>query len=896
MPKLTYLIVLLFFCLSINLLAKQNVWNGTVSNRNWNDPNNWSLGRVPDKTDDVIIYQGNHPPVVNANDVAVCGSCGGGGSVEIRGTLQTQEFNLEYALYKGNGVLTPIPGSKEKANFEFIDVKGEDGSAVIVDGGDDPDFRADVRFAQEGLAEADVFQLQRLNEILNEGKVVAREYFVKDSKKLEIKGEINIESKNEGMDAIFKADAEIVRVAQGGKVNVNKNEGTKEQGRFYFYGEENVDIFGDVDCQGYVNIRGNESISLHGNLTGRNIDIDAIDFDKEPEIQVGGDGFDGGIIVSEKNDLANIPIVEPKFNVKGKNLNIQNPINGNQEATLKWFIKEKMTLTGYIQHVRAMNMYSKDLDITENADINTNEIRYYGTGENSTLNLKGNLNVDIIPKSTPITIDCGNVVTFENSNIASNSYNVDNTLYSRIDASKKCELNGKIDLGTNSIPNNPAILDITSPEVRINYQLSTGKAPKESVGEGKKDGEVLADDMEYGMLFINTIDLSFGKDAKIDAGQIHFRAQNLVVDDIATGGIHAHERHLQITSSKTGTVDFSKVTAEDAIICGEGDMNIYVGNYIPPADESKSLSPDSPFILNDPPELDRSYVYTYYVHEKAGDAGSGIIRIASYSNYALTYRLTYEGGEWLTMESKDKDISFNAFETKELEFEYKIPDDAEADEWNIANFYLSVDGTNLGYGWMAIGCSGDDLTLSAPALMNPQFASSSVAVQPTFEWEDVGADSYRLLVSTDSRFLEDDYVEFNPETNQYTLDSDEQLQPDISYFWKVIPVMSDREGFESDVFVFLTGFPSSVPDIESNGITILGNPVEDNISYFITEQLQNASVKLIDLSGREVISVSSQVVKSNQFYNLNVTELQSGPYFLELRGANKTFREKIIIK
>ena len=879
----------------MNLVAEQNVWNGTQGNRNWNDPKNWSLGRVPNKTDDVRIYKGDNNPVINENDVAVCGSCGGGGSVEIRGTLQTQEFNLEYALYKGKGVLTPIPGSKEKANFEFIDVKGEEGGSVIVDGGDDPDFRADVRFAQEGLAEADVFQLQRLNDILNEGKVVARVFFVKDSKKLEIKGEINIESKKEGMEAIFKADAEIVRVAQGGKVNVNKNEGTKEQGRFYFYGEENVDIFGDVDCQGYVSIRGNESISLHGNLTGRDIDIDAIDFDKEPEIEVGGDGFEGGIFISEKNDLATIPIVEPKFNVIGKNLNIQNPINGNKEATLKWFIKDKMTLTGYIQHVRAMNMYSKDLDITDGAEINTNEIRYYGTDENSTFNLGGNLNVDIIPKSTPITIDCGNVVTFENSNIASTSYNVENTLYSRIDASKKCELNGKIDLGTNSVPN-PAILDITSPVVECNNQITTGRSPKESVGEGKKDGEVLAEDEDYGMLFINTIDLSFGKDAKIDAGQIHFRAQNLVVDDIATGGIHAHERHLQITSSKTGTVDFSKVTAEDAIICGEGDMNIYVGNYIPPADESKSLSPDSPFILNDPPELDRSYVYTYYVHEKAGSSGSGKLTIASYSNYPLTYRMTYEGGEWLTMEDKDTDISFNAFETKEIEFEYKIPEDAEADEWNIANFYLSVDGTNLGYGWMAIGCSGDDLTLAAPALLNPPFASSSVAVQPTFEWEDVGADSYRLLVSTDSRFLEEDYVEFNPETNQYTLDTDEQLQTDLGYFWKVIPVMSDREGFESDIFVFLTGFPSGVLDTETNGITILGNPVEDNISYFITEQLQNASVKLIDISGREVISVSSQVVNSSQVYNLDATELQSGTYFLEIRGIDKTYREKIIIK
>jgi len=75
-----------------------------------------------------------------------------------------------------------------------------------------------------------------------------------------------------------------------------------------------------------------------------------------------------------------------------------------------------------------------------------------------------------------------------------------------------------------------------------------------------------------------------------------------------------------------------------------------------------------------------------------------------------------------------------------------------------------------------------------------------------------------------------------------------------------------------------------------NGIKVYPNPAKEKITV---EAEENATVKLIDAKGKEVID--SQSIKGNQKKDLNIEFLSDGIYFLKIENGNFNASKKLII-
>jgi hypothetical protein len=87
-------------------------------------------------------------------------------------------------------------------------------------------------------------------------------------------------------------------------------------------------------------------------------------------------------------------------------------------------------------------------------------------------------------------------------------------------------------------------------------------------------------------------------------------------------------------------------------------------------------------------------------------------------------------------------------------------------------------------------------------------------------------------------------------------------------------------------------------DIEGNYIKIYPNPVSEqlNISVYLQDFDQKLKLSIYDITGRLVRSQDFEISIGNQLLSMDVFDMESGMYVLELLGTNFKWLEKLIIK
>ena len=76
-----------------------------------------------------------------------------------------------------------------------------------------------------------------------------------------------------------------------------------------------------------------------------------------------------------------------------------------------------------------------------------------------------------------------------------------------------------------------------------------------------------------------------------------------------------------------------------------------------------------------------------------------------------------------------------------------------------------------------------------------------------------------------------------------------------------------------------------------NGLSVYPNPTQTELSISTKVSLGNATIKLTDLNGREVLNIERNLIDT---ISINTANLQDGIYILSISGENFNFVEKVI--
>jgi hypothetical protein len=83
----------------------------------------------------------------------------------------------------------------------------------------------------------------------------------------------------------------------------------------------------------------------------------------------------------------------------------------------------------------------------------------------------------------------------------------------------------------------------------------------------------------------------------------------------------------------------------------------------------------------------------------------------------------------------------------------------------------------------------------------------------------------------------------------------------------------------------------SVEEFASNTIDVYPNPTQTELSISTKVSLGDATIKLTDLNGREVLNIERNLIDT---ISINTANLQDGIYILSISGENFNFVEKVI--
>ena len=82
-----------------------------------------------------------------------------------------------------------------------------------------------------------------------------------------------------------------------------------------------------------------------------------------------------------------------------------------------------------------------------------------------------------------------------------------------------------------------------------------------------------------------------------------------------------------------------------------------------------------------------------------------------------------------------------------------------------------------------------------------------------------------------------------------------------------------------------------------SNVIVYPNPTKDNINLnFVNENADNASYELVNVLGQTVRTQNIPVVKGETLYNVNLTGIESGIYFIKLNVGSKTSITKITVQ
>jgi hypothetical protein len=84
---------------------------------------------------------------------------------------------------------------------------------------------------------------------------------------------------------------------------------------------------------------------------------------------------------------------------------------------------------------------------------------------------------------------------------------------------------------------------------------------------------------------------------------------------------------------------------------------------------------------------------------------------------------------------------------------------------------------------------------------------------------------------------------------------------------------------------------SGVKDIDVNDIILWPNPVK-NVLYLQNDYLEGTEIHIYDITGSLLFSKS--ILNSNQVVTLDVSSLDNGIYFVQIKSPNKTISKKVV--
>lgn len=226
------------------------------------------------------------------------------------------------------------------------------------------------------------------------------------------------------------------------------------------------------------------------------------------------------------------------------------------------------------------------------------------------------------------------------------------------------------------------------------------------------------------------------------------------------------------------------------------------------------------------------------------------------------------------------------------------------------NSYLFTElEPNTQYYWRVRASNEDGLSLwsetwtfttgaNIPELIAPENFAENVGTDIEFRWSDLpNTDSYHIVIATDNQF--NNIFDENTEINALRYEV-ENLQTETTYFWRLrANLIEGGESPWSQIWTFNTGDGTSVIEqIIAETISIYPNPAEEALTVsFVNIGVNQSNVSIIDLSGRKVLDLGSQILSDgvNEF-NINVSDLNTGVYFLYIDSQEFNFSKKFSVK
>jgi surface protein len=87
-------------------------------------------------------------------------------------------------------------------------------------------------------------------------------------------------------------------------------------------------------------------------------------------------------------------------------------------------------------------------------------------------------------------------------------------------------------------------------------------------------------------------------------------------------------------------------------------------------------------------------------------------------------------------------------------------------------------------------------------------------------------------------------------------------------------------------------------ELENNNMAVYPNPTTDNFTVRIetTESFENATLELIDMTGRVILSQTTDINTGGTLLNFNGAELKMGTYFVRIKGENDKFAPVRVVR
>jgi hypothetical protein len=91
---------------------------------------------------------------------------------------------------------------------------------------------------------------------------------------------------------------------------------------------------------------------------------------------------------------------------------------------------------------------------------------------------------------------------------------------------------------------------------------------------------------------------------------------------------------------------------------------------------------------------------------------------------------------------------------------------------------------------------------------------------------------------------------------------------------------------------------SSNCQLENNSMTVFPNPTADNFTVRIetTQYFENATLELVDMTGRVIMSQTTDIHIGSTLLNFNGAELKTGTYFVRMKGENERFAPVRVVR